>query len=506
MKKRIVIACMGTISMVLLLALEAFGGVGFITVSADKRHFQFEDGSPFIPVGHNEACDRSLLLDPGRLDRYFAYMAQHGENLFRILLDDGSVDSRVELRVGQFNPDLVAAMDNLIAAAQKHGIYLIMSLWYNLDEKNPFTKRSWAVHPYNRNYDRQKGLVDHSVELLTNEKAIAAAENRMQFFIERWGKSKNLFAWELCNEFNAMGTIEEQNYWIEEIGSFAKDLEIDLYGGHHLRTVSTSDAAWGTSASGIYTSPELDFTSYHTYGQGSYGTVSVNYFTGIPWLSTIDPIEYIQFIYRSAQVVREKSTARPALGTEDFGIYDPKLVPWPLNISLKGYTSEQRDDFFIGSAWASLMGGGAGPSLRWPCVPGYSENGPGGYRALSTGMYDDQAALTDVLFTTDLTGLSPVAASDVLSTDSPKGIIPMVLSDGRTELVWLLNSQPAFTRSAIRCSVTFRSLQSVRYCVTWYDLRTGEILQENYVRGPGFTLQSPMFRTFVTAVVTSATP
>ena len=496
MKGRTVLVFASIISIVLLNTATLYAD-DFVTISTNKRYFQFPDGTPFIPIGHNEDYDLSLLLDPARLDNYFAHMKEHGENLYRVLLDTQWDITRIEWRVGEFNPVLVAAIDSLIAAAEKHGIYLIIGQWCSLDEKNPFVEWAWDTHPYNKNYDKEKGLVEHSDELLTDEAAISAAKNRMRFFIERWGASQNIFAWELWNEFNVMGTVEEQNYWIQEIGSFAKNLETELYGEYHLRTASTSDPEYGTSLSGIYTSPELDFTSYHTY---NLGTVEAQCFTGTPGLSSIDPIDYFEFIYRCARVVREKSAARPILGTEDFGIFDPTVIPWPFNLALQGYTKEQRDDFFIGSAWASFMGGGGGPSLRWQHLPLFWEGAPDGYRALSTGMYDAQEALKNISDSVNLTQARAVYMNNVIFANA-KQIIPMVLSDGNTHLIWLLNTQPQFTRSDVRCYVPFQSLQKSSYDVTWYDVRTGAILQQNVARGPSFTLQSPPFKIFVAATV-----
>ena len=141
----------------------------------------------------------------------------------------------------------------------------------------------------------------------------------MRFFIERWGASPNIFAWEIWNEMNAIGgTLEQHNDWIREMGAFSKQLEMELYGRHHLRTVSTNNAGWGTAEAGIYSSSELDFTSYHTYD--SLGKVGINAFEGLPMFSRVDPIKYIQFIYQSGQLVLTKSAPRPILSTEDMTI------------------------------------------------------------------------------------------------------------------------------------------------------------------------------------------
>jgi hypothetical protein len=275
-----------------------------------------------------------------------------------------------------------------------------------------------------------------------------------------------------------------------------------LYGRHHLRTVSTNNAGWGSEDAGIYSSSELDFTSYHTYDYWT--TVEDSPDKASSPFSDVEPIPYIQFIHQAAQAVLGKSAPRPCLGTEDMSIIRNsagRIVVWPLNQQFKEYTNEQLDDFFIGSAWASVLGGGAGPSLRWPSYPPYGEDDPEGYLALSYGMYDGQKGLRRILSTIDWTGSSPVPASHAVSAGGTEDFTPMALSDGRIMLVFLLHNHPEFSGAEVSPYVTFRSLQGVSYQVTWYDLRTGDVLQQDRAQGPEFSLQAPSFKTFIAAIV-----
>ena len=123
---------------------------GFITISPNRKFFQFPNGQPFVPVGHNEMFDQSLLLDPDKLDDYFRHMSENGENVLRILLD-GWGNSLVETSVGQFSPVVDEVVDNLVNAAEKHGIYLIISLWISIHEHclTPGFAQAWSNHPYN---------------------------------------------------------------------------------------------------------------------------------------------------------------------------------------------------------------------------------------------------------------------------------------------------------------------------------------------------------------------
>lgn len=491
-------------------------GEGFITLSDNERYFQYQNGTPFIPIGHNGWYDAPLYLDTERLDRYFSVMNEHGENTLRVLLDYSGIVSPilpylktrnlVELEVGEFNPELIDALDNLVDAAERHGIYLLISFLPNLYDN--IRNGNWFQHPYNKNFDPENGLVDSPEDLLVDAAAIQAVKERIYFFIERWGASPNIFAWELWNEMNAIGgTPEQHNEWIREMGAFTKQLEMKLYGRHHLRTVSTNNAGWGSAEAGIYSSSELDFTSYHTYDASL--KVGINPFEGLPMWSRVDPIKYMQFIYASAQLTQQKSVPRPILGTEDMNIIRNSaggLLTWPLNQYFEGYTREQLDDFFIGAAWASVLGGGAGPSFRYPCYPKYGEDDPEGYLPLSYGMYDGQKALREILSTIDWGDSSPTSANHAVSAQDTQDILPMALFHGNNMIAFFLNENPEFSRAEVSPHVTFRSLQHASYRVTWYDLRSGDVLQNDWTQGPEFSLQAPTFETFVGAVVTRVAP
>jgi hypothetical protein len=481
---------------------------GFIRVSPNRKFFQFPDGRPFVPVGLNESFDQSLLFDRARLDDYFSHLTRNGVNTVRILLD-GWGDSLVELRVGQFNPVVVQAIDNLVAAAEEHGIYLLIALWHNLNEHSvvPLFVWAWAQHPYN--VIQPDGLVPSGMDLLSDTAAMDAQKNRMAYFIERWGASPNIFAWEFWNEIDAMrvnqhpsatDTLHQQNMWIDRIGAFVRQEEIKRFGQHRLRTVSVSNAGWGTSAAAVYTGKELDFTSYHTYD--FHHLVGVDPWTGERGNSPVHPIRYFQFTYESARLAVAKSALRPVLGTEDAMIIPRDALRAP---AFQGFTQQQLDDLFAGTIWAGVLGGGAGANMRWT-GPFYQE-GPGpdhGYRGLSNGMYAAQKAMATILTdrTVDWGRFHADDANDsVLPIGSGVNLDVKALSDRNNMLVLLVDKDEAFDRKPIRTDLRFQSLKDGRYRVTWYDVRTGEILGRESAYGPAFTLRTPEFRTFAVAVV-----
>jgi len=483
------------------------GGPEFITVSPNGRFFQYPDGRPFVPVGHNETFDTELLLDPERLDDYFRRMNENGANLIRILLD-GWGENLVELEVGHFNPLVDEKLDSLVAAAERHGIYLIISMWISVNENSVFPKfvTAWRDHPYNVN--QPGGLVQSALELLTDDAAKEAEKNRILHFVDRWGHSPNIFSWELWNEIDsmreakgsdAMDNIHETNLWIDEMGAFIREAEEERFGEHHLRSVSVSNAGWGNSLSGTYTGDEMDFTSYHTYD--NWLLVGVDPWSGAKGQSPLDPHMYFKFTYESARMAVEKSGYRPVLGTEDAPI-DPRPPRAP---AYKGYSDEQLDDLYIGALWTSVLGGSGGGNLRWTSnIYGEGDDAVDGYRGLSNGMLTAQHAMAEILTDPRVNWgafYAGYAAGQVTPVGSEVDLDVMTLSDGGIMLVLLVDQDDAFDRNPVRTNLRFEDLKDEGYKIVWYEPRTGEVLGRENPYGSDFTVRTPEFQTFLVGVV-----
>ena len=105
------------------------GEHGWLQVAPNGRYFQFEDGTPFFPVGY-AFQPQQLDSDPAVFDRYFQYLREHGINLVRVTLDVPPIlfepGFLVEDPVGVYNPDVAAALDALVTAAEQHDIYLLV--------------------------------------------------------------------------------------------------------------------------------------------------------------------------------------------------------------------------------------------------------------------------------------------------------------------------------------------------------------------------------------------
>ena len=210
---------------------------------------------------------------------------------------------------GFYNPLDCFVVDELLASAEKHGIYLQLCLLtrdlYMSAMKDP------ASPQYGR--------------------AIQDARKFFRYAVARWGYSTSVAAWEYWNEqdpglptdgfYTALGD------WLEQIDPY-----------HHLRTTST----WGPSAKDCR-HPKLDFADVHFYLRPSdEGRLA----------------DEVDAVVERTRWLREQAPRKPAhLG--EFGLADGK---WGLREEMKG--SPELADFH-NALWASALSGASGTAMFW---------------------------------------------------------------------------------------------------------------------------------------------
>jgi hypothetical protein len=103
-------------------AADAEGEKGFIQIAPSGRYFQWEDGTPFFPIGQNDWPNAFDLRKRSRadLDAYFQNLSTHGVNVLRLLMDVGDKEDVVwvETRPGVFNPAFKTWMDTIVELAR----------------------------------------------------------------------------------------------------------------------------------------------------------------------------------------------------------------------------------------------------------------------------------------------------------------------------------------------------------------------------------------------------
>lgn len=268
----------------------------WITVAPNKRYFMFEDGRSFFPIGTSMGGEQAqtdywgrvqykddkfpfyeidVTLDPNGLEKRFVEMKKNGENVLRIdtdgwtfsrkegfvqyLIDSGRARF-LENPVGVFDEEYAKRIDNLMALAEKHGIYIDFVIGPDTVQWAHFTDK----HPY---YKKNGGFMETESDIFTSRQGREIYKNRIKYIVDRWGMSPNIFVWELFNEMNWWGgensLKKEKADWTNEMGKFLRDYEKSKYGKNHL--VITSTSSYDGPDDYFFNSPQIDAAVTHYY-------------------------------------------------------------------------------------------------------------------------------------------------------------------------------------------------------------------------------------------------
>lgn len=211
--------------------------------------------------------------------------------------------------LGFYNPVDCFMLDQVVSAAERHGIYLQLCL---------LTRDLYM--------DRLK-----DTNSAAYGQAIADARKTLRYAIARWGYSTSVATWEYWNEMNP-GLPTDRFY--AELGDYLE--QTDIY--RHLRTTST----WGPSPKDCR-HPQLDLADTHFYLRPTDA-------------ARLD--DEVHAVLDRTRWLREHAPARPAhLG--EFGLADDK---WGLLPRMR-QSSETSD--IHNATWASALSGGSGTAMFW---------------------------------------------------------------------------------------------------------------------------------------------
>jgi hypothetical protein len=257
---------------------------GFLKVSKiDHAYLEFEDGSPYVGLGHNvlgwewSGNDNS----PGTYDydRWLTRMAKSGANLAQFDLSgtdqlewtaypSGVSHTSAWEGLGRYNQQVAWKFDHIISQAEHLGIFFrfCFSHWgdYDLNTRNHFY-RGWNRNPYNA---ANGGPVANVTEFFADAKAREYYKRFLRYVVARWGYSKNILTYELWNEADAphMSWGAGHNYksnqanlldWHREMSDYLKSID-----PHHLVTTSFAN---NLNQPSIWELPNMDLTTIHRY-------------------------------------------------------------------------------------------------------------------------------------------------------------------------------------------------------------------------------------------------
>jgi len=303
---------------------------GFVRISRDDPHyFVFDDGTPFLPIGH----DVPLGLPDVRA--CFPKMRAHGENATYWIMCPYDLSFEWE-QLGEYDLERAARIDRVFDCARDNGIYLKLSFDVH-DALRP--SGWWATNPYNA---ARGGPCASPNDLYTSPEAWEYYRKRIRYLVARWGYSPNMMAWEPVTELDGATILDGIEGWGYTRRAGSEGVSTMLAGflqrlGRYLDTLDPYDRLFTTSFGGDTSDdahwrlPEVQYTQIHCY-------------------DAADPSETLSRWARDLTARHDK----PMMVTE-FGPGTEGPAPGvdPLGLNLHN------------GLWGSLLGGAAGSALNW---------------------------------------------------------------------------------------------------------------------------------------------
>ncbi|OFX24953.1 MAG: hypothetical protein A2033_17085 [Bacteroidetes bacterium GWA2_31_9] len=298
---------------------------GFVR-KANNTFLKFDNGSLYFAIGENvgwygtkKVYDYKLWLDS---------LAANGCNYIRVWMAAWSF--AVEWNntgLGNYHnrQDRAFMLDWVINYASQKGIYIQLCL-INHGQFSTNVNPEWDTNPYNSN---NGGPINYPGEFFSNTNAKNLFKRKLRYLNARWGYSKNLMAWELCNEIDWVDNYTNYSssitYWHDEMAKYLKGIDVN----NHLVTTSYAhdyyeSATWNLSS--------IDYTQIHKYENAT-----------DPILTQVSQISTYRSYYNKPVIMGEFGFESLSYTTTN----DPN------GISLHN------------STWANCFTGGFGSALPW---------------------------------------------------------------------------------------------------------------------------------------------
>lgn len=285
---------------------------GYISVSKkNSSRFVFADGTSYIPFGMNVAW----LSSSDSYIHYIDSIAAGGGNYMRMWLTEYGLtlfNNICEPDDYSLGINAAKELDKIIERAEEKGVYIQMALFnHELFQKS----KSWCNNPFNSG---NNGYINTPADFWTSAEALEDTKDYIRYLIARYGYSKALFSWEICNEITSCtGNDEEINNWSEKISQYIKSF------GMYKQLVSSSCA---NSADDMLDADYLDFINLHIYN------------------------------YISINDIKNKVSA--------WGNEKPVLIS-EIGVDYNSVSGIVDSDILRHNLWSGLMSGSAGGAASW---------------------------------------------------------------------------------------------------------------------------------------------
>jgi hypothetical protein len=242
--------------------------ITIVATEADDRGFvrrcpetpfylQFDSGEPYFAVGENMCWGGPRQTHD--YDDWLPPLAEAGGNYIRIWLvrwnmglEWSDTDPAKRSRyygLGKYSLDAAWRLDYVLHRCRELGVYAMLALGYHgelMDRRGYFGENCWEHSPYNAALGGPCAKPD---DFWTDETARRLYQQKLRYFIARYGAFTSILSWEFWNEVWAPAP------WIREMGQYFR--EHDPYA--HLITHT-----YGTPE--VWELAQIDYTQTHTYG------------------------------------------------------------------------------------------------------------------------------------------------------------------------------------------------------------------------------------------------
>jgi hypothetical protein len=226
---------------------------GFIGLGQNGRYFEYANGEPYFPIGHNLNWSWSEIGGLETYDRWLHELSAAGGNYARLIMD---VPWFINLewfgQVGDYSPaqQRAAELDTILDRAAAYGVNLqLVLLWHQaLQTYNgppvvlpegvdrPNVSADWDDNPYNI---FNGGPLSGPTVFFFDDQAEDFFRRRLRYIVARWGYSPQVFAWEIIDQADrtANDDLSVVHSWLQRTASYLR--QIDQHG--HLITVSSRE-------------------------------------------------------------------------------------------------------------------------------------------------------------------------------------------------------------------------------------------------------------------------
>ncbi len=246
---------------------------GYVRIADNGRYFDFDDGASYFPIGQNLGWSWE---DGGGIYTYLRWLDQletAGANYARIYID---VPWFIGLewtpplgQYGEAGQQAAWRFDQIVEAAESHGIYLQVVLIWNqafreyagvpvnvpTSPPRPNISSDFDNHPYNV---RQGGGLQGPGEIFFSSTAQDWLKQRLRYVAARWGYSTHIFAWEMVDALDRMAAFsaERDTEWLSGMIETLQEYDVN----NHLITVGTLNFQ-----ETVQQNPLLDFSQTRVY-------------------------------------------------------------------------------------------------------------------------------------------------------------------------------------------------------------------------------------------------